>query len=384
MLTYMAATLRLRRRGGKHALELVEHVLLAVADAHRVPAHEAALLGRLGGALGALQQPLREALGLLRRGLRRDDGADAGELVEDLLAGQGGVGLEALRGVLALRGHGLDGLGDLAGEVPARGVRRLADDLDDGARLLDDLDRPAGVGEGDRHPGHERCADDPGPLLVAEVHFPGHGPTLPAVGHHAGARLPSAFTSVQERKEPDLLVGRWMEMLRRGAVLATAFSALLAAPAAASLDVTVPLDGSLRSLDPSPTAFNFGAWPVGSTSGAQTFTFTFNGSSESSTDITAIGTVGGNTKDFQVLAPGSEGDCFVGESLFDGSSCTVNVEFAPKAGGVRTTTLRVTDDRGEQGNVSLFGTGAVPSVSPSSLSFGNQPVGITSPVQQVT
>ena len=67
------------------------------------------------------------------------------------------------------------------------------------------------------------------------------------------------------------------------------------------------------------------------------------------------------------------------------SSCTINVTFTPSAAGARTATLTVTDSAGTQSST-LSGTGVVGNVTltPSSLSFGNQGVGTTSGSQPVT
>src|SRR5215210_7925380 len=88
--------------------ELGEHVLLALAHALRVEAHEAALLGGIGGALRALQDPRAERLGLLGRGLRADDLARARDLVDDLLPRQGAARLEVTDRIRALLGKRAD------------------------------------------------------------------------------------------------------------------------------------------------------------------------------------------------------------------------------------------------------------------------------------
>ena len=81
-------------------------------------------------------------------------------------------------------------------------------------------------------------------------------------------------------------------------------------------------------------------------------------------------------------------DC--GKGVAAGSTCALNVTFTPTASGTRTGTLTINDNAGgSPQTVSLVGTatssgGPVVSLSPSSLSFGNQPVGATSTPQNVT
>src|SRR6266542_4455674 len=83
-------------RGLEDLAELVEHLLLALADALGVEAQEAALLRGVGGALGRGLQPLAKLGGLLGRGLLDQQRVDRAELVEDLLARLRAPRLEAL------------------------------------------------------------------------------------------------------------------------------------------------------------------------------------------------------------------------------------------------------------------------------------------------
>jgi len=71
-----------------------------------------------------------------------------------------------------------------------------------------------------------------------------------------------------------------------------------------------------------------------------------------------------------------------GSTLPAGSSCTVSIAFRPKAAGVLTGTLTITDNAANSPQtVSLTGTGTVLQFQPTSLAFGNQPVGTTSSPQ---
>ena len=135
------------------------------------------------------------------------------------------------------------------------------------------------------------------------------------------------------------------------------------------------------SLEPlaslSPTSLTFGSQSVGSVSAPQTVTLSSNGTAP--LHITSISASG----DF------AESDnC--GKGVAAGSTCTFSVTFIPAASGTRTGTLTINDNAaGSPQTVSLTGTatsasGPVVSLSTSSLSFGNQPVGTTSTPQNVT
>jgi Abnormal spindle-like microcephaly-assoc'd, ASPM-SPD-2-Hydin/Beta-propeller repeat len=72
-------------------------------------------------------------------------------------------------------------------------------------------------------------------------------------------------------------------------------------------------------------------------------------------------------------------------TLAPSASCTINVAFQPTAPGTKTGSLAVTDDApGSPQTVALTGTGTVISLSPASLSFGNQAQGTSSTPQSVT
>ncbi len=78
-----------------------------------------------------------------------------------------------------------------------------------------------------------------------------------------------------------------------------------------------------------------------------------------------------------------------GSSVAAGGNCTISVTFTPAASGSRTAALSIADNAsGSPQTLSLSGTGAntapVASLSPTSLAFGNQPVGANSAAQTVT
>ena len=175
-----------------------------------------------------------------------------------------------------------------------------------------------------------------------------------------------------------MLVGRHRVVLRRGAALATALLALLAAPAAANLQVSVP-DSLLqmRFLQPDQNPVNFGAWPAGSgTVGPVNVTFTNPPNSDvnvSVNSVSFVSTVAGDT-------PGDyseSDDCprtVTENSLPPGGECTVSVFFSPGGKGPRNATLRVADNR-QNDDIRVLGSGTVHmSHTPNSLTFGNQGV----------
>ena len=77
-----------------------------------------------------------------------------------------------------------------------------------------------------------------------------------------------------------------------------------------------------------------------------------------------------------------------GSSLAGGASCTISVTFTPTAAGARTGTITITDSvASSPQKVTLTGngvTGLAATVSPTSLSFGNQTQGTTSAAQSAT
>jgi FG-GAP-like repeat/Abnormal spindle-like microcephaly-assoc'd, ASPM-SPD-2-Hydin len=76
-----------------------------------------------------------------------------------------------------------------------------------------------------------------------------------------------------------------------------------------------------------------------------------------------------------------------GASLAGGASCQVTVTFVPAAAGIRTASIVFTDSSAgspQQIKLSGMAPGAGVTLSPASLSFGDQAVGSTSTVQSVT
>lgn len=107
----------------------------------------------------------------------------------------------------------------------------------------------------------------------------------------------------------------------------------------------------LASVTISPSQFDFGDEPTGGTTPAQTFTLTNNSTSAlalSTTDFTFTGT---NLNDFT-----QTNNCV--PQVIAGSSCQINVTFAPQGKGARQAVLQVADaDPSSPQTAQLSGTG---------------------------
>ncbi len=129
----------------------------------------------------------------------------------------------------------------------------------------------------------------------------------------------------------------------------------------------------------STTSVSFGNQPVGTTSAASAVTVTNNGTASLTfTSIVAAG-------DFAIAAGGTT--CSSSAPIAAGGNCVINVTFTPTATGTRSGSLTLTDNAGgSPQTVSLSGTGTAPGVSLSttSVSFADQPVGTTSAASAVT
>jgi hypothetical protein len=137
-----------------------------------------------------------------------------------------------------------------------------------------------------------------------------------------------------------------------------------------------------------PSAIAFGEVVVGTSSGAQQVTITSSGSA--ALNMTGIALSGANAADFAIVNSGAN-PCPTGSgSLVIGASCTVGIRFAPPAGdaaGSMSAILSVIDNAaGSPQVVSLTGAATVPpsiQISPASLNFSPQSVGIASAPQTV-
>ena len=134
-----------------------------------------------------------------------------------------------------------------------------------------------------------------------------------------------------------------------------------------------------QPLDVSPDILTFANQNAGSTSPGQSITVLNGGTA--ATSIGAISATGGFAE---------TSTC--GSSLSSDSTCTVNVTFTPTGSGATTGTLTIpSGEPGSRATVALVGTSGSSTVSnsgltvsPSSLSFGDQNVGSTSAAQSVT
>jgi len=136
--------------------------------------------------------------------------------------------------------------------------------------------------------------------------------------------------------------------------------------------------GAASSASLSPTSLTFASQTVGASSPAQTITLTNSGNAALS--LTSIAVSGANSSDFA-----ETNNC--GSSVAAGANCTISVTFKPTAAGTRTAAVTLADNAtGSPQSVSLSGTGAAPaaSLSPTSLSFGNEAVDMVSSSQVVT
>ena len=143
---------------------------------------------------------------------------------------------------------------------------------------------------------------------------------------------------------------------------------------------SVPLTGAgvAALVTLSPTSLSFANQPVGITSGPQTSTLTNTGNA--TLMIGSIQVAGANTADFAEI-----NNC--GTSVPAGGGCTITVNFTPSVLGSESASVSITDNApNNPQSVPLTGTGTPPIVtlSPPSLTFGQQPVGATSLPQTVT
>jgi hypothetical protein len=135
--------------------------------------------------------------------------------------------------------------------------------------------------------------------------------------------------------------------------------------------------GTAPAVGVSPTTVSFGNQLVNATSGAQVVTISSTGTSPLL--INSITIAGTNAGDFA-----QTNNC--GSSLAPGSSCTINVTFAPTAAGLRSATLSISDNVPGTPTVALSGTGVAPvvSLSRTSITFATRLDFTTSSATNVT
>jgi hypothetical protein len=126
-----------------------------------------------------------------------------------------------------------------------------------------------------------------------------------------------------------------------------------------------------------PGALNFGNATVGVTTSPLVATLT--NSESSALSITGMAITGTNASDFTESTT-------CGPSLAAGASCSISVTFNPATTGARTGSLTVTDSAPNSPQaIALSGTGTTGSatLTPSTLTFGTQPIKSVSPSHPV-
>jgi Abnormal spindle-like microcephaly-assoc'd, ASPM-SPD-2-Hydin/Beta-propeller repeat len=127
-----------------------------------------------------------------------------------------------------------------------------------------------------------------------------------------------------------------------------------------------------------PLALNFGTQTVGQTSAPQTATLTNSGAAALS--ISNVSLNGTGATDYSLV-----NNCST--SLAAGASCTVSVTFAPTTTGTLNAALVIADNAANTPqSVALTGVGsaAALTLTPSTMTFGLQLVGTSSPTQPAT
>lgn len=143
--------------------------------------------------------------------------------------------------------------------------------------------------------------------------------------------------------------------------------------ASASLSATALTPGNIAI---EPSTRDFGTSPIGTATGATTFTVRNTGTA--TTGALTVAVAGANPADFPIV-PG--GDGCTGSTLAGGATCTVAVQFQPTVAGARSATLRVQGTPGGTVTAALNGTGEAPAaieVTPTSADFGSVATGTNS------
>ncbi len=132
--------------------------------------------------------------------------------------------------------------------------------------------------------------------------------------------------------------------------------------------------GTTSTIGVSPTAIAFGNQALGTPSASQPITITNDGGAS----FTFQSPIATTSNAAYLVSPGT-----CGATLAAGVPCTIGVTFTPGASGSIPATLTI---GGVTQTVSLTGTGTTStiSVSPTTIAFGNEPVGSTSANQSIT
>lgn len=135
-----------------------------------------------------------------------------------------------------------------------------------------------------------------------------------------------------------------------------------------------------------PSAIAFGNQPIGVTTAPQSVTLTNSGGVPLT--LNGIMIMGGDAASYAIVSVGNNPCPSAGGIVAANAACTVSVNFSPQSIGLKTASLQFSDNvSGSPQTVTLAGTGTaspVISISPSSLDFGTQTVGVVSAPQTVT
>ncbi len=135
---------------------------------------------------------------------------------------------------------------------------------------------------------------------------------------------------------------------------------------------SLPAHAGTPAVTLSPTSLTFATQLKGTTSPSQPVTLTNSGTA--SLNISAIKASAQFGQTNNCVSP-----------IAAGASCTISVTFTPQVNGTASGTITIVDNAtGSPQTVALTGTGTVVSLSPGSINFGNQTVGIKSSAQVVT
>jgi hypothetical protein len=165
-------------------------------------------------------------------------------------------------------------------------------------------------------------------------------------------------------------------MLYNGAVNSIYYDDVLVSDSYNGQINTTPTPGiSLQS-----NSLIYGNQNVSTSSSAQSVTLTNTGTA--TLTISTIAVSGTNSSDFA-----QSNTC--GTSVAAGASCTINVTFTPSSTGSRSANVTISNNAANSPHtIALSGTGVTPtpgmSISPTSLSFGQQGVNTSSPAQAIT
>src|SRR3954470_8016635 len=217
----------------------------------------------------------------------------------------------------------------------------------------------------------------------------GDGPLTISNVHIDGAEAADFGQSIDCPVNPDVLaVGSsctiYVSFTPHGAGSRSATLAIATDPGGSPQTVTLSGSGVLAPHAAlAPDALTFGTVQAGDSAAAQTVTLTNTGSATLA--LSSIALTGGGAGDFSRTTT-----CDLSAGLSAGGSCTVDVVFAPHSAGGKAASLTFDDNApGSPQSVSLAGTGAAVPVatvglSATTLTFGSETVGESSPEQDVT